>query len=752
MGIRSKTNFGDWVVKFALGVFGVLFITTLIAGGVMANTKASADEPLPTDTKSATASVNVTAACTLSGGNNTYSKTLTPGGSIEINPISTGTTPEGNAIKAVCNDPGGFGLYAIGYSGDSYTASTHTDLIASNSGTTNNIHTATSGGSSNNSYWAMKLTGISGTYTPTIENSYSSYQVVPANFTKVASLNKATDLDNTSTNPTTAAEGSSVYATYKVGSSSSQVADTYTGKVKYVLVHPGSMVAGTYTIAFNANGGTGSMASQTAYNFEETTLNAMSGITAPDGYKFAGWCDVQDQTASGVVSGADPQTTCTGTSYADEGTVLPGVAAVNSTYNLYAMWEEIIPIVLYDAVAAAWETEGSRVQTNNTDADTGIQAAITATNSGVFKYNSSVFGADSDVTKSDGTKADIYYYRGILDTTTGSYGSDGDNAAHPNTVLLDANSNGKDTTDTCWRIVRTTGSGGVKMVYQGKWTGSTCANAGTAARVANRTFNDGYKQIVSVGYTYNSTYATNNYKVDTVAKVFGSSSVPSYNNTRSNIKAYIEDTWYANNMTAYTSILEPSAGYCNDRTLNTSESWTSAMKESDKLVTYNTSSVQTYYFGAYPRNMSTTQPPSLNCGRKYSQIDRNTVDLYHYNGINGAAGGTTVNYLKYPAALLTADEASFAGSGSRTASQGSAYHAKSYLRSGSDFWLLSPHSRLSGNYTCNFYLGSEGYLRGNDYIYVNDSLGVRPSISLTSGTAALSGSGTATDPWVVMAP
>ena len=350
------------IVKISSSISIVLLLITVLAGTIMVNTSVSADETLPTDTDYATASVNVCAACSMSGGNNTYTKSITPGNTIEINPISSGTTPEGNAIKAVCNDPGGFGLYAIGYSGDSYTSSTHTDLIASSAGTTNNIHTATSGGSSNDSYWAMKLSSVSGNYTPTIENSYNTYQVVPANFTKVASLNKATDLDNTTTTPTTATEGSSVYATYKVGASSTQVADTYTGKVKYVLVHPGSMVAGTYTIAFNANGGTGSMANQTTsstggplYNFEEQTLNQMSGITAPDGYKFAGWCDVQDQTASGVVPGADPQTTCTGTSYADQGTVLPSVAAANSTYTLYAMWEE--PMSFDKAFANAGKTK-----------------------------------------------------------------------------------------------------------------------------------------------------------------------------------------------------------------------------------------------------------------------------------------------------------------------------------------------------------------------------------------------------------
>ena len=199
-------------------------------------------------------------------------------------------------------------------------------------------------------------------------------------------------------------------------------------------------------------------------------------------------------------------------------------------------------------------------------------------------------------------------------------------------------------------------------------------------------------------------------------------------------------------MTAFTSKLEASAGYCNDRTMNTSPSWTTPLAESTTIAsTYGTSGQQAYYFGAYPRNLNAAQPPSLTCGNKYSQIDRSTVDLYRY-----VANSTGVsNQLKYPAALLTADELSFAGSGRSTASEGSSYHANSFLRSGSYFWLLSPSYRGTNGYATEFYLGTSGCLNSYD---VNNTYGVRPSISLTSGTTASSGSGTATDPWIVTAP
>ena len=520
--------------------------------------------------------------------------------------------------------------------------------------------------------------------------------------------------------------------TYTMAETSSGAGDNV---ISYYLLNT-DISCVQYTVHFNptstAGGttlsGTGTMADQKITEGVATALSSNT-FTAPSGYQFGGWNTAQD--GSGVA-------------YSD-GQEVTDLVGTGETVTLYAQWREPD---LYDTVAAAWVAEGSRIQTADTNTNTGIQATITTSNSGVFKYDPTVFGAASDASSDH----DIYYYRGILDTTTGTYGSNGDNAAHPNTVLLDANKNGADTSDTCWRIVRTTGSGGVKMIYQGKWTGSTCANAQTNAQVATSAFNgtsSTYQQIVRVGYTYNSTYATNSAQTATIANVLGSDSNPSVNNTRSDIKTYIEDTWYtgASGVSAYTSILEPNAGYCNDRTVYDNTSPYTLQPESTNIVTYGTSGMTYYRFGSNVRNFlsladNNNRTITLNCARS-------TVDLYRYDGTNGAAGSATANYLKYPAALLTADEAAFAGSGTQTATQGSSYHANSFLRSGSYFWLLSPSNRTSSGYAREFYLSSSGGLYSD---LVSGSYGVRPSISLASGTSATSGTGTAADPWIVPAP
>ena len=194
-------------------VFSLLLVTTLVSGLVLSGTRTHADDT----TQSDNVTVTVSSACTLSrsAGSGTYSATLNPGQ--ETGDIS------GSTIKAICNDGNGYSLYAIGYSGDSYTGN-NTKMI----GTYGNIDTGTSG---SDSWWAMKLAPVAGDHAPTIVNSFDNYHVVPATFTQVAKLTSATDAGES-------ANGSSVDAFYKVKASTSQVAGTYTGKVKYTLVHP----------------------------------------------------------------------------------------------------------------------------------------------------------------------------------------------------------------------------------------------------------------------------------------------------------------------------------------------------------------------------------------------------------------------------------------------------------------------------------------------------------------------------------
>ncbi len=190
---------------------GSLVAATTLSAFILSSTTVNAE----TYTKSAL--IRVSSACTMSGAVATAHTATVNGGTY---------TPDigESVLTTVCNDSGGFAVYAIGFTNemDGNNVMEH----STNPSATIATGTATSGQTSN---WAMKLTPHqNGDNTPTIENGYDSYSVVPSDYIKVASYPSAT------------AESASVsFKTYyAVYVSRQQTSGTYNGKVKYVLVHP----------------------------------------------------------------------------------------------------------------------------------------------------------------------------------------------------------------------------------------------------------------------------------------------------------------------------------------------------------------------------------------------------------------------------------------------------------------------------------------------------------------------------------
>lgn len=367
-----------------------------------------------------------------------------------------------------------------------------------------------------------------------------------------------------------------------------------------------------------------------------------------------------------------------------------------------------------------------------------LTANITADNSGVYEYNSSAFGTASDASND----YVIYYYRGILDSdldgTSSTYGSNGNGALWPNYVKLG---------NTCWRIVRTTGSGGVKMIYNGLYgatTSGSCANSQTNAQVQTSAFNTSRSARNTFIYAIGYNFFSGPFPVDaTYSEVF----VNGFND--STIKSAVE-VWFSSNISAYVGILEDSAGYCNDRTLYVN-SGRDVVRVGDNdiidgIAPTSTGTYTEYYFGPGYRNGATllSGSPSLNCAR-------NSDLLTTSNATNGN------KMLSQPVSLLTVDEAILSGSGSVLSSGGGGmsllgrYHYNSFLRSGSGFWLLSPRHRSNNGQVSAYRIGAEGS-SANGALTDSTSYGVRPVISLKPGTTATTGSGIATDPWVVPAP
>ena len=221
----SKLN-----LKLILSSLSIVTISTL----VLCMTTTYADTG---NSNGSTVTVTVNSACTMKGGSDgtstsdsVYSATIDPGTTEVIN---------GSKLVTVCNDTNGYSIYAIGYSGNSTDSPTNTQMLSSlGSG---NINTNTTGDAS---YWAMKLSAVSGITPPTILNSFDNYHVIPADYTQIAKY--------TSTTESGTATGAAVQTSYQVHINSAQVAATYTGKVKYTMVHPNTEIPPTKPMTLDA--------------------------------------------------------------------------------------------------------------------------------------------------------------------------------------------------------------------------------------------------------------------------------------------------------------------------------------------------------------------------------------------------------------------------------------------------------------------------------------------------------------------
>jgi len=222
------------------------------------------------------------------------------------------------------------------------------------------------------------------------------------------------------------------------------------------------------------------------------------------------------------------------------------------------LYTEIAKNAVLDNIQSEFVTASTGIDFSNVSSDTNGR--------GVYTFSS---------TKDE--KFPVHYYRGAVENNNVKFAK------------------------LCWKIVRTTETGGVKLIYNGSPDANgQCTNiTGEATQIGTSKFNEANNALEYVGYMVN-------------------------NESDSTIKGVI-DTWYQSNMTAYTEKLED-AIWCNDRSSRVDGSTT--------------------YFGAYDRTIR-SHSPSLSC---VNDIDKFTVDSKNGNGL-----------LTYPVALLTIDEIRLAG-------------------------------------------------------------------------------------------
>ena len=216
----------------------------------------------------------------------------------------------------------------------------------------------------------------------------------------------------------------------------------------------------------------------------------------------------------------------------------------------------------------------------------------------------------------------------------------------------------------CWRIVRITGDGSVKLVLHNDNT----AGAANPCSSANNSTNAAFARYTGTTYTsvFNTNYNDNAY----IGFMYGQAGASDYasahaNTNKSTILTNLE-SWYNNNLESYESKLADTI-WCNDKSTVSGGPG------------YGTNSTD---YAAYNRLRSIKQPtlicPNDNNGGKLSKFT--VKDTTNGNG-----------NLTYKIGLLTTDEIAFAGSVSGK------YNCSTYLQenTGTSWWSLSPSASVA---------------------------------------------------------
>ena len=366
----------------------------------------------------------------------------------------------------------------------------------------------------------------------------------------------------------------------------------------------------------------------------------------------------------------------------------------------------------------------------------------------------------------------IYYYRGAVDN---------------NNVLF---------ANFCWKIVRTTETGGIKLIYNGEPSNGTCNNTGNSTQISTSAFNTKYNSPAYVGYMYGTVYSWSNKSMSSITDTY----------------YYGKDVTYENGTYTLTDTI-------------TSSSWSSIYNTSDGIYNhhytcFSTGSTCSSVYYIYFTNSDVARYINLQDGKKIEDalsemLDYNTnnstiktvIDnwysnnmtnytnkledtiwcndrsIYSKGGWNPNGGVTTEGdelpylifsgigriggllyavpnpslscsrdidkfttsssngngSLTYPVGLLTADEVMLAGAGGANGGANNSY----YLYTGNSWWTGS--ASIFDFNTYELSATSDSSLT-NFTIY--SPLGVRPCVSLVSGTE-MTGSGTVDDPYVV---
>ena len=296
----------------------------------------------------------------------------------------------------------------------------------------------------------------------------------------------------------------------------------------------------------------------------------------------------------------------------------------------------------------------------------------------------------------------------------------------------------------CWRIVRITGDGSIKLALY-DYSSASCTNTGADlafARYNGNTYNT----------LFNKKYNDNAY----IGFMYGTPNSTTYAATHANInKSTILqnlETWYKAKLTSYTDKLADTI-WCNDRSTVKDVTFKYVSSENGVLnkdsmpfpglgykldMTFYGSGIRN--FGAESSFNSVTYGtgPSLICPK---DNDRGKLSKFTVTDTVNGNGN-----LDYKIGLLTADEMALAGMTTSSVYFNNNYDetsVTSYLRSNAngDYWTLSPVTfNFDGARVWCSYSGDYG---------VGEYNALRPAVSLKSATTISGGNGTASSPFIV---
>ncbi len=426
-------------------------------------------------------------------------------------------------------------------------------------------------------------------------------------------------------------------------------------------------------------------------------------------------------------------------------------ARVASTYQAY-----------YITYGTGWEANGTKFNLTGTAVTSNTYANSYSTLVGKYLTSDSLYSAGSSTAGTMKTTTDLSTVYYVISATSNSFtyktltsnknaieallASTVDDYGTSYYFRGAVTNNFVEYANMCWRIVRITGNGAIKLVLY-NYNGLTSTNnIPSSSTPCNVTGND-YALARYEGDTYksafNSSYNDNAY----VGLMYGTVGASSYAETHANTNA---STILTNLNKWYTNVLSKQANFkdsqladiiwCNDKSVVTDTTF------NPKRFTIGTNygaGTNTNYYSANKRLVQASSGsaggtwPSLICPN-----DNNRGKLSKFTVSDSTNGnGALSSYAKV--GLLTADEIAFAGGAAYISNL--TYYIEGNTNS-SDWWTLSP-SFFNGLRALVWFV--HGSLNRLDGDHVSGNLGVRPSLSLVASTK-VTGAGTATNPYIVV--